>query len=250
MPVQVAIALALAALIGLSLGLLGSGGSIVTLPVLVYVIHIPAHDAVAMTLVIVGAVSLLGAALHWRNGHFHPRAVLLLGFTGMVGAYFGSELTHRVPARVLMLIFAALMLVVGVLMLRRNELVCDGERCYPVRCLSIGAAVGALTGFLGVGGGFLIVPALVLLAGIDTKKAVGSSLGIIALNSASGLAGQLRFARLDWGVTAEFLVAALLGMWLGSLAMGRISQTALRTVFAWSLVGTAVLIGGTSLLRG
>lgn len=250
MDFHVALALALAALIGLSLGLLGSGGSIITLPVLVYLMGVEAHDAVPMTLVVVGAVSLVGAALHWRNGHFHARAVVLLGFTGMVGAYFGSELTHRVPANVLMLLFGALMLVVGVLMLRRSELVCDEEHCYPIRCLSIGAAVGALTGFLGVGGGFLIVPALVLLAGIDTKKAVGASLGIIALNSASGLLGQLRFAHLDWTLTAEFLVVALLGMWLGSRAMGRISQAGLRTVFAWSLIAGAVFIGGTSLLRG
>ena len=149
-----------------------------------------------------------------------------------------------------MLLFAALMLVVGVLMLRRGELVCDEEHCYPVRCLSIGAAVGALTGFLGVGGGFLIVPALVLLAGIDTKKAVGASLGIIALNSASGLAGQLRFANLNWTLTTEFLVVALFGMWLGLHAMGRISQQALRTVFAWSLIVVSVLIGGASLTQG
>ena len=98
MYIQVAISLALAALIGLSLGLLGSGGSIITLPVLVYVAGVEAHSAVAMSLVVVGVVSLAGAVLHYRKGNFHPRAVLLLGFTGMVGAYFGSELTHRVPA--------------------------------------------------------------------------------------------------------------------------------------------------------
>ena len=246
---QVAIALGLAAVIGLSLGLLGSGGSIITLPVLVFVMGVPPQEAVAMSLVVVGAVSLAGALLYMRKGHFHTRAVLLLGFTGMVGAYFGSQLTHRVPAGALMLLFAALMLVVGIVMLRRKELACDGERCYPARCLPIGAAVGALTGFLGVGGGFLIVPSLVLLAGIDTKKAVGASLGIIALNSASGLLGQLRFANLDWLLTATFLAVALVGMWLGTTLIGRVSQDGLRRAFAWSVVGVAILIGGATVLQ-
>lgn len=246
MELSTIVALALAALIGLSLGLLGSGGSIVTLPVLVYVLGIPAQEAVAMSIVVVGSVSLVGALLHLRGGQFHPRAVLLLGFTGMVGAYFGSELTHFFSSAELMLLFAALMLAVGVVMLRRRELVCDEERCYPVRCLSIGAAVGALTGFLGVGGGFLIVPSLVLLAGIDTKKAVGASLGIIALNSAAGLAGQLRFSHLDWGLTAEFVGVAVVGMWLGTGLMGRVSEAGLRRGFAWALVVLAVLVGGAS----
>ena len=242
-------ALALAALVGLSLGLLGSGGSIITLPVLVYVMGVPAHTAVAMSLVVVGALALVGAVLHWRNGHFHPKAVVLLGFTGMVGAYFGSALTHRVPAPVLMLLFAALMLAVGVVMLRRKELICDSEHCYPVRCLSIGAGVGALTGFLGVGGGFLIVPALVLLAGIDTKKAVGASLGIIALNSGSGLVGQLRFAECDWGLTSAFLAVSLCGMAFGTKLMDRISPYGMRRGFAWSLVAVAALIGAASAFR-
>ncbi|MCB1022367.1 MAG: sulfite exporter TauE/SafE family protein, partial [Acidobacteria bacterium] len=98
-------------------------------------------------------------------------------------------------------------------------------------------------------GGFLIVPALVLLAGIDTKKAVGASLGIIALNSAAGLAGQLRYATLDWTLTLEFLLAALAGMGLGARMMGSFSPAGLRKVFAWSLIAVAVVIGGSSLLQ-
>lgn len=249
MDLNTTLALALAALIGASLGLLGSGGSIITLPVLVYVLGIPARQAIAMSLVVVGAVSFVGALLHLRSGQFHLRAVLLLGFTGMVGAYFGSALTHRVPADVLMLLFAGLMLAVGVVMLRRQKFVGHADRCYPLRCLAIGAAVGGLTGFLGVGGGFLIVPSLVLLAGIDAKKAVGASLGIIALNSASGFVGHLRFSDLDWPLTSSFLAVALAGMWLGAALMGRISEDGLRRAFAWSLVAVAVLVGGMSSLR-
>ena len=246
---QLAVTLVLAALIGLSLGLLGSGGSIITLPVLVYVMGVEPKSAVAMSLVIVGAVSAVGALLHMRNGNFHPRAVLFLGLTGMAGAYFGSALTHRVSAAALMLLFAALMIVVGTVMLRRKQLVCDAERCYPARCLTIGAAVGALTGFLGVGGGFLIVPALVLLAGIDTKKAVGASLGIIALNSASGFAGQLRFAEIDWPLTGALLFIALIGMWLGTMFVERVSQEGLRRAFAWSVVVVGLAIGAVTVLQ-
>ena len=246
---QLYLSLALATAIGLSLGLLGSGGSIITLPVLVYVMGVPPRNAIAMSLVIVGTVSLFGALLHLRQQRFHLRAVLFLGLTGMVGAYFGSVLTHLVSPRALMSLFSVLMIVVGTVMLRRTDLVCVPERCYPARCLTSGAGVGALTGFLGVGGGFLIVPSLVLLAGIDTKKAVGASLGIIALNSAAGLAGQLRFAEFDWTLTAEFLAVALAGMWLGTLFVGRISPEGLRKAFAWSVVLVGITIAGATLLQ-
>lgn len=242
------LALGLAAVIGLSLGLLGSGGSIITLPVLVYVAGLAPADAVAMSLAIVGAVSLVGAGMKWWRGDFHPKAVAFLGGTGMVGAYFGSTLTRRVPGDVLMLLFAALMVGVGIVMLRRRELLCTVDRCRPGRCLAIGAGVGVLTGFLGVGGGFLIVPALVLLAGVDTKKAVGASLAIIALNSCSGLFWQLQSASLDWELTVWFLALALLGMWFGAAAGDRLSQGSLRQAFAWSIVGVGVMIGGISVV--
>lgn len=247
---QLVLALSLAGVVGLSLGLLGSGGSIVTLPVLVYIAGVPAQRAVAMSLVIVGAVSLVGAGVHFRRGNFHPRAAALLGASGMVAAYFGSGLTHLVSPATLMLLFAALMLVVGARMLWMEDLACEEERCTALRCLTIGAGVGVLTGFLGVGGGFLIVPALVLLTGVDAKKAVGSSLAIISLNSASGVVGQLRFARLDWPLTGAFLAIALVGMWAGTLVVGRISERSLRRLFAWSIVAAALAVAAATLLRG
>jgi hypothetical protein len=241
-----AAALLLAATIGVSLGALGAGGSIITLPVLVYVAGIPAHTAISMSLVIVGATSLLGAYLHYRNGQVFLRAVMMLGAAGMAGAFFGSALTHLVSEKVLMLTVALLMIGSGVAMLRKKP---DSDllpRCSPPRCLSIGAAVGVMTGFLGVGGGFLIVPALILFAGLAPKTAVGSSLAIIALNSAAGFVGHLRYGDIDWLVTAAFLALALSGMWMGTKICGRISQQALQRTFAWFIIAVGAVISGVN----
>jgi uncharacterized membrane protein YfcA len=227
----VAVALALAALIGLTLGALGSGGAILATPVLVYVAGISAHDAVVMTLAIVGITSLLGAYMHYRCRNYHLRATALLGMTGVAGAYLGSGGTRLVGERTLLLIFAAVMVIVGAAMLRSRPVGLGSDDCSPARCLSLGFGVGLLTGFLGIGGGFLIVPALTLLAGIDTKRAVGASLSIIAINSAAGLAGQLRYAELDWRTTLSFLAFTIAGMLLGVRLSGRMPERTLRTAF-------------------
>jgi len=242
MTLGLALALVMAVAIGISLGLLGSGGAIVTLPVLVYVAGIPLQKAVGMSIAVVGAVSLIGSIVQYLRGHFHVRATLLLALTGMVGAYFGAGLTRFFPPQVLMLLFACLMLVVGGSMLRgRRERAGAGE-CHPLRCLAIGAVVGVLTGFLGVGGGFLIVPALILFAGLDMKKAVGSSLAVIALNSLTGLAGQLRHTALDWGQTTVFLAVALVGMLIGLTLEGRLPENKIRKLFAGFIIVVAAVI--------
>lgn len=246
MTIAMVLALALAALIGLSLGALGSGGSIITVPLLVYVAGIPAQTAVGMSLAIVGATSLIGAWLHLRLRHFHLRAALLFGVAGGAGAYFGSGLTHRVAPHVLMLLFSALMFVVGVYMLRAPRPNPSGTRCRPVRCLVAGAGVGVLTGFLGVGGGFLIVPALVLMAGLEAKQAVGTSLAIISLNSFSGLAGHAGHGALDPALTLAFLAFALLGLGAGIAVSNRISDRALKRVFAWVVLAVAAAVAATN----
>lgn len=240
-------ALVLAAAIGISLGALGAGGSIITLPVLVYVAGIPAHTAISMSLVIVGATSAFGAYLHHRHGQVFAKAVLTLGAAGMVGAFVGSALTHLVSEKVLMLSFALLMVGSGAAMLRKKPDTDLTPRCSPPRCLSIGAAVGVMTGFLGVGGGFMIVPALILFAGLAPKTAVGSSLAIIGLNSAAGFFGHLRYGEIDWPLTAAFLAVALLGMGIGAKICTQVSQRALQQSFAWFIIVVAVFIGGVNL---
>jgi hypothetical protein len=249
MPLTFAIgaALVLAAAIGLSLGAFGAGGSIITLPVLVYVAGIPAHTAISMSLVIVGATSLFGAYLHYRHGQVFAKAVLMLGTAGMAGAFLGSSLTHLVSENVLMLAFAALMIGSGAAMLRSKPDANLLPRCSPPRCLTIGFVVGIMTGFLGVGGGFMIVPALVIFAGLAPKTAVGSSLAIIGLNSTAGLLGHLRYGGIDWKLTAAFLFVAVLGMVMGARICTEISQRALRRSFAWFIIAVAVVIGGVNL---
>lgn len=239
-----ALSLALAVFIGLTLGALGGGGSVLTLPMFVFVACIPAQEAVAMSMVVVGGTSLLGAALHWRKGNSHRKAALLFATTGMIGAYGGSFLTHMVSQRVLLGIFAGLMLVTGIAMVRKRSEKKDQRQCRLWPCLLIGAVVGVLTGFLGVGGGFLIVPALVLFAGVETKAAVGSSLAIIALNAVGGFVGQMQQVSLNWWLTLSFLGLALVGMFGGLFVAEKAPSESLSKAFGWFVVVLALVIGG------
>jgi hypothetical protein len=238
------IALTLAVAVGLSLGALGGGGAVLTLPILVYVAGISVREAVAISLVVVGGTSLVAAAMHRRRGHFHAKAAALFAGTGMVAAYFGSSLTDAVSERALLLTFAALMLVVGAAMLRERPERPAAVQCRTLPCIGIGTAVGVLTGFLGVGGGFLIVPALVLFAGIETRAAIGTSLAVIAFNAAAALVGHLRHAALDWSLALAFLSFALVGMGAGLRVARRVSGPVLRRAFAWLVVALGLSIGG------
>lgn len=238
------IALLLALLIGISLGAIGGGGSILTLPILVYVAGVAPKSAVGMSMAIVGGTSALGSYFHWRNGNFLLKPALLFGCTGVLGAYVGAAGTHLFPSSLLMLLFSGLMFLVGALMLAGKRPAGASQVCYSAyRCVSSGFAVGLVGGFLGIGGGFLIVPALVWFAGLDTKRAMGTSLGIIAINLTAGLAGQLRYANWDWPLTCKFLAFALIGMGLAIPIAKRAPEPALRKAFAIVVLGVAVAIG-------
>jgi uncharacterized membrane protein YfcA len=236
------VAFVLILLIGVLLGLIGSGGSILTLPTLVHIAGIQPRSAVPMSLAVVGVTSFLGAVLHARRDQFHRKAALLFATTGVIGAYLGSAGTQLVSSRTLMLAFAGLLLGVGFIMLIKGDDDLPPGVCRPIRCLSIGAAVGLLTGFLGVGGGFLIVPALVLFAGLRAKLAIGTSLGIIAVNSASALAGQVRYTDLNWTLTLALTGLAIAGMLLGIRVADRISEKTFRKAFASLLVLVAIMV--------
>jgi len=237
--------MALATFVGLSLGALGSGGSIITIPLLVYVAGIAADAAVGMSLVIVGATSLLGSALQFRKGNVALKPAILFAATGIVGSYLGSSGTQHVPRRTLMLLFSGIMLVVARVMWRGASEFQRGKSIQTSRCLLAGFGVGILTGFLGIGGGFLIVPALVLFAGLNARMAAGTSLAIIALNSSSGLLGQLRFVGIDWNLLAGFLIFAIGGMLIGSNLSSHLAEHVLRRVFSTTILilGLAVGIG-------
>lgn len=245
MMIVLPLAIALALLTGISLGVLGGGGSIITLPVLVYVAGIQPKPAVSMALAIVGSTSLIGSWLHARHGNFYLRAALYFGAAGVAGSFFGSTFTHYLPSKALVGLFAAIMLAAGVTMLRRRAAGEDAPHevhppCSMRRFLATGFGVGCLSGFLGVGGGFLIVPALVWFIGLDTKRAVGTSLAVIACNSAAGLIGQLRYTKVDWMLTGGFLLASFAGMGIGVALARRAPGPWLRKTFGVAVIAIAL----------
>jgi uncharacterized membrane protein YfcA len=243
------LSVALSGLIGLSLGVFGGGGSILAVPVLVYVTHIAPGAAVGMSLAIVGATSLAASYAHRRCGRVSVPVPLTFGGAGIVTAFLGARLTHLVPDRVLMLTFATLMIVVGGWMLlggRARKSIEAQARARPhlTYTFAAGAAVGAITGFLGVGGGFLVVPALVAFARLDMREAVGTSLLVIAINSAAGFVGHLGANDLHLGLAALLAVAAVLGALAGERAARHLSVARLRGGFALlvMVVGVAVAV--------
>jgi hypothetical protein len=231
---MLALELTLGFTIGLSLGLLGGGGSILTVPALVYLIGQSPQAAVTTSLAIVGVNSALGASFHRASGALNWRVALVFGGAGMLTAFLAGGLSHYFSPAALLVAFALLMILIGGLMLRRTA-VRASQPAAPrwSRVAASGAAVGALTGVLGVGGGFLIVPVLVMLVGLPMQSAVGTSLVVIAMNSAAGLLGHLSGAPLDWSVTLIFVAAGLSGTFLGARLAERLPAERLRQAFAW-----------------
>lgn len=232
-------------LIGVSLGLIGGGGSIITLPVLVYLAGIDPLSAVGMSLAIVGATSLVGALFHYRRGTIDLRKGALFGGFGLGGAYFGSWLTSLVSGEVLLLVFAFLMMAVALVMMfgkRPRRIESPGERIDLKKTALVGLIVGLLTGFLGVGGGFLIVPALVLFGRVEMGAAIGTSLVVIAMNSAAGLIGQLQHHPLDLKMTAIFTAIASIGTWMGARLGQGASPEKLQKGFALFALAVALFL--------
>ena len=245
MTLYTALALLLSGMIGVSLGLMGGGGSILALPVLVYVAGIDPRTAVPMSLAIVGSTSLMAGLMHHRGGRVDRRVGTIFGIAGLPGAYVGARLTHLVPAHVLLLLFGVLMLVVGGVMLLRSvrephEGAHARERPRIGAIVAAGFGVGFLTGFLGVGGGFIIVPSLVLFAGLPMPTAVGTSLLVIALNCAAGLVGHLDEGGVPLRATAAFTGVAIVGGFLGERLASRLSPRALRRGFAVLVILLAI----------
>lgn len=241
---QLALGLVLSAAIGLSLGLIGGGGSIITVPVLVYVLGVPPHRAIGMSLAVVGSTALVGALLHHRKGSVTWRTGALFAASGIVSAYLGSRLTRLVSSPVLMLLFAGLMLVVATVMLARRDPGADApaHAANLPRAALAGLGVGFLTGFLGVGGGFLIVPALVVFGGLGMKAAIGTSLFVIAVNCAAGLLGHLTTGDFDARLTVMVTALAVGGALVGTSLSHRFHPSGLRRIFAWFVVAVALYL--------
>lgn len=228
-----------AVLIGMSLGLTGAGGSIITLPVLVYFAGIPPKEAVGMSLFVVGSAALVGALQRFRTGDVHMKAALIFILTGIIGAAAGAQITPFVSTTVLMLIFSTLLLTVAAnMLLGKNQEPKSENQCRVGQCVSAGFGVGVLTGFIGVGGGFLLMPALVKFANLPLRSATGTSLAIITFNSAAGFLSHLGTATPRWTTTLLFSGLAIAGVVLGSSFAKKLPIARLRQVFAILVLGT------------
>jgi uncharacterized protein len=230
---------ALAALIGLSLGMLGGGGSILTVPIFVYVLGFDAKEAIAMSLAVVGATSLFGAVGHWRAGNVNLRVAVVFGVVAMAGTYAGARLAVFFTGAAQLTLFALVMLLAALFMFRdstpRLAAGAPPPPDVPMPLLLIvveGLAVGVLTGLVGVGGGFLIVPALVLLGRVPMKQAIGTSLLVIALKSFAGFVGYLGQVEVQWAFMAAFTAIAVVGILAGTWLVRFVPQHALRRSFA------------------
>lgn len=236
--------------VGLSIGLLGSGGSILTVPILTYLVGQPEKVAIASSLAIVGTVSCVGLVPYaWRR-LTHWRSVLVFGIPGMIGTYGGAWLSVWVAAMVQMLLFALVVLWAAVMMLRPRSVKAESSERPPRALGKIaldGLAVGLLTGLVGVGGGFMIVPALVLLGGLTMTQAVATSLPIIAMKSYSGfykyldVLAELNLA-LDWQVIGLFCLLGIVGTLVGSQLSRVIPQQLLQRIFGLFLVAVGLFV--------
>jgi uncharacterized membrane protein YfcA len=231
------LALAFGLLIGLLLGIVGGGGSILTVPILVYALDQGVHEATATSLVIVGVTALIGAIPHARAGRVDLKTALIFGTAGIVGAFAGTWLNARVSGPAILLMFGLLMLVIALRMAlgKRMSVSAAGPavtRRFPWTVPATGLVVGVMTGFFGVGGGFLIVPALVLILRIPMRLAVGTSLIVIAINSAAGVAAHLGSGDIDVRLASLFVAGGFTGAILGGRLAGHVDEARLSRGFA------------------
>lgn len=245
MTVSLTLTVGLAVLIGLSLGLLGGGGSILAVPLLVYVADLPAKEAIATSLLVVGVTSAVGVLPHARAKRIRWRTGLLFGAAGMAGAYIGGRLAAFIPATILLTGFAVMMLATATAMIRgrRGASGPPAPRELPVRRVLLdGSVVGLVTGMVGAGGGFLVVPALALLGGLPMPVAAGTSLVVIAMKSFAGLAGFLSSVSIDWGLAAAVTAAAVTGSLAGARLAGRVPEVVLRRTFGGFVVVAGIFM--------
>lgn len=230
----------LALVIGLSLGMLGGGGSILTVPLFVYVLGYDPKLAIAMSFPVVGITSLFGAVRQWRAGSIQISKALFFGAFAMTSAFFAGRAARVLDGQVRLTILAVVMLLAAASMFRSaSRNVTPVENGAPPAWLTlavVGLGVGALTGLVGIGGGFLIVPALVLLGRMTMKEAVGTSMLVIAMNSAGGFLGQQNSTIIPWTFVITFVAIAIVGLLAGTRLANKVDQRTLKRVFAVLLV--------------
>lgn len=245
----VIIGLLLAVIVGISLGLLGGGGSILAVPILTYIVGMDPREAIAASLFIVGVTSVVGLSSHARARRVRWKTGIIFGLAAMGGAFLGGIIGGFVPGTVLMILFAVMMIATATAMIRGPKKPAgDGaedRKALPiVRVVIDGVVVGVATGLVGAGGGFLIVPALNLLGGLPMAVAVGTSLLVMSMKSFAGLAGYLFTVQLQWPIVLIFTAIAVVGSFIGSALAGRIPGASLRRGFGFFvlLMGAIVLV--------
>lgn len=262
-------------LVGISLGLTGGGGAIFAVPMLVYGLHLPAREAVVVSLLSVGLTSAIGFVQKWKRRDAELRTGLLFAAAGMIGAPIGTWGSRQVPEAILMMLFSGLMITISVVMWRKGRRAEMSPVCLPVeisvapesyhrdgpscqrdvagnliltsRCarllLLAGVASGALSGMFGVGGGFIIVPALVIFSSMSMSRAVGTSMLVISLVSTSGIVSQLSLGQeVNWRVTALFAFGGIIGLLIGTNVSHRLSAAALQKAFSVAILVVAVFV--------
>lgn len=237
---------ALSILMGLTLGLLGGGGSILAVPILLYAAGQGSKEAIATSLLVVGATSLASAIQHARAGNVRYKTAIIFGAVAMVGAYGGGFLARYLAGSTLLLLFAAMMVIASVFMFRKSrasssedgteeqnpEEAHKGREPAPWLAAVEGLSVGAVTGLVGAGGGFLVVPALVLLGRLGMRAAIGTSALVIALKAFAGFAGHATHVAIDWSLAGYVTAFAVLGTVVGARIVPRIDSAKLRKAFA------------------
>jgi uncharacterized membrane protein YfcA len=239
------LAIVLALAVGLVFGLLGAGGSILTVPVLVYALKQDPKVAIVMALPIVGGVALVGVTRHLRAGNVDLRTAIPFGFAAMIGAFGGAKLAQFVSGQVQLVLLSVLMLGAAFSMVRQAQVTVepvDITRKLSPQVLAIGALTGVLTGLVGIGGGFLLVPALVLLANVRLSAAVGTSLVVITLNTIAGYLGYLGSVDVPWNLVWMFGGIAAVGIVIGTALLPKVPQAALKRAFAALLVLVSMFI--------
>ncbi len=238
-----------ALVIGITLGLLGGGGSILTVPVLTYILDVEAKEAIATSLLVVGATAAFAAWSHAKAGNVRWKVAMVFAGAGTVGAFLGGRVAAYFSGTVLLVLFAAMMVVTAVFMFKgRGEMESGGQEPKLALILAEGLAVGLFTGLVGAGGGFLVVPALVLLGGLSMKEAVGSSLVVIAIKSIGGFVGYASHVSIDWTLALVFIVAAIIGAQVGTRLSHRVPAAMLRRGFAGFVLLMGVFMLGKELL--
>jgi hypothetical protein len=245
--------------IGVSLGLIGGGGSILTLPVLVYIFGVDATTATGYSLFIVGITSAVGTANYFKNGLVNVKTAIIFGIPSIIAVYFTRAfIVPAIPDEIMsigefvvtknilmMLLFAVLMIAASYSMIKKDKKITDTNSVqrfnYPV-ILMEGAVVGILTGLVGAGGGFLIIPALVVLSKLPMKEAVGTSLVIIAAKSLIGFSGEDNIPGMDWVLLSSVSAFAIVGIFIGAMLSKKIDGAKLKPAFGWFVLVMGIYI--------